>query len=271
MNYPLNHSLVEELTAEQMVDTSQGNIDENKLTEKQVIARAKVLAATEGKGDNSRPGLFILCVEAARKRAINKDSVATIFHEYSLAAAAARGVGWKRQDSEKQQMSKLAVSVRLGELPHVDGPALMNKVIAFQKAEREANDGKMDYSPFDGMVKVARYQVNESPGAMLTDDVIKGLLIKPAKDLPEEADILERHVKAMTSTIDAKKPEAAVSEESREALRDAIAVLMTRISELGGSTADRKRQAKLEQQAEELTALAATARARLAGVEVRTV
>lgn len=260
-------------TTDQMVDvTSTGqNIDDNKLTEKQVIARAKVLAATEGKGDNSRPGLFVLCVEAAKKRAINKDSVPLIFHEYSVAAAMARGVGWKKQDSEKQQISKLAVAVRLGELPHVDGSALLNKVIAFQKQEREANDGKMDYSPFDGMVRVARYQVNDSPGAMLTDDVIKGLLCKPAKDLPEEADILERHVKAMTSTIDAKKAESAVSEESREALREAIGVLQQRITALGGSTADRKRQAKFEAQAEELTALAAQARARLAGVEVRTV
>lgn len=260
-------------TTDQMVDvTSAGqNIDDHKLTDKQVIARARVLAATEGKGDNSRPGLFMLCVDAAFKRAINKDHVATIFHEYSVAAAAARGVGWKKQDSEKQQVAKLGVAVRLGELPHVDGRVLMNKVAGFQREEREANDGKMDYSPFDGMVRVARYQVNNSPGALLTDDVIKGLLIKPAKDLPEEADILERHVKAMTTTIDAKKETSAVSEESREALREAIGVLQKRITELGGSTADRKRQAKLEAEASELTAMAAQARARLAGVEVRTV
>lgn len=256
--------------AQSMVDTSGGNIDENKMTEKQVIARAKVLAATEGKGDNSRPGLFLLCVEAARKRAITKDSVGMIFHEYSVAAAMARGVGWKKQDSEKQQVSKLAVAVRLGELPHVDGVAVMHKVISFQKDERASNEGKMDYSPFDGMVRVARYQVNDSPGAMLSDDVIKGLLIKPAKDLPEEANILERHVKAMTSTIDAKKEGGAVSEESREALREAVGALQERLAALGGSTADRKRQTKLEATAQQLTTMAQLAQARAAGVNVVT-
>lgn len=263
MDYPIDNMVA---------DASKGNIgDDNKLTAKQVIGRAKTYGNMEGKGDNGRPGLFVLCVEAAYKRAIGKDDVGMIFHEYSVAAALARGIGWKKQDSEKQQVSKLAVAVRLGELPHIDGPTIMNKVVAFQKEEREAKDGKMDFSPFDGMVRVARFIVNDSPGVMPDDDVIKGLLIKPSKDLPEEADVLERHVKAMTATIDAKKDGGAVSEESREALREAVGSLQERITALGGSTADRRRQAKLKGRAEELTTMAAMARAQVAGIELRTV
>jgi hypothetical protein len=246
------------------------NIDDGKLTTKQVIAAAKALGTREGLGDNSRPGVFLLTVEGAEKRAINKDHVAQIFEEYSRASAAARKVGWKRQDSEKQQVSKLAVAVRLGELPHVSGMALMNKIVKFQEDQRVAQDGKMDYSPFDGMVLVARYQINKSPGAMLDDDVIRGLLIRPAKDLPEEADILERHVKALQGTVDAKKEGAAVSEESREVLRQAVKILDARIVELGGSTNDRKVRAKAEVEAQELVALADAAKARLAGISLRT-
>lgn len=267
-----------DMTSEGNTSQNTDNIGQHKLTEKQVVARARQLASTEGKGDNSRPGLFMLACEAAHKRALTSDPkskhAAMLFHEYSIAAAAARGVGWKKQDSEKQQVSKLNAALRLGELPHVDGPALLNKVAELQREEREANEGKMDYSPFDGMVRVARWQINESPGAMLTEEVIKSLLRKQQKDDPTEADILERHVKAMNSTIEAKKESAAVSEESRAALREACSTLITRISELGGSTADRKRLAKAQAEVSEITDRLEQARAvvaaRQAGIEVRT-
>lgn len=264
---------VEQANAQENAQTST-NVDENKMTMKQVLARTRTLASMEGKADNSRPVLFMLACEAARKRVINSDPkeghAAMLFHEYSLAAAASRGVGWKRQDSEKQQVSKLNAAIRLGELPHVDGSAVLNKVAAFQKEEREANEGSMDYSPFDGMVKVARHQVNESPSAMLPDEVIKELLRKPQKDDPTEADILERHVKAMQNTYDAKKASSAVSDESRASLADSIGVLQARITELGGSTADRKRLAKAEQEVSELATRLGVARARAAGIEIVT-
>lgn len=262
--------MLDQTTAQMEVAQSGNNIDEGKLTDKQVIARARTLGQQEGKGDNSRPGIFLITVEGAEKRAITKDHVATIFDEYSRASAAARGVGCKRQDSEKQQLAKLGVAVRLGELPHVSGMKLMEKVVAFQKEQRISQDGKMDYSPFDGMVLVGRYQISKSPGAILDDDVIRGLLIKPAKDMPEEADILERHMKALNGAADAKKEGSAVSDPSRDTLRQAAKLLALRIEELGGSTADRKARAKAEAEVVELVALAETAKARLAGIELRT-
>jgi hypothetical protein len=246
------------------------NIPDGKLTDKQVLARARELGKMEGKGDNSRPGIFLITVEGAEKRAITKDHVATIFDEYSRASAAARGVGWKRQDSEKQQLAKLGVAVRLGELPHVSGMKLMETVVAMQKEQRAAQDGKMDYSPFDGMVLVGRYQITKSPGAILSDDVVRGLLIKPAKDLPEEADILERHMKALNGAADAKKEGSAVSDPSRDVLRQAASLLAQRIAELGGSTADRKARAKAETEVVELVARAEVAKAALANIVVRT-
>lgn len=226
-----------------MVDvTSTGsNLPDNKLTERQVFARIRELGKKEGLGDNSRPGMFLTVVEGAAAGVIDGDHVKVIFDEYTRASAQARGVGWKRQDSERQQHAKLGVAVKLGGLK-IKAMSLMEKVIDFQKEERIANDGKMDYSPFDGMVRVARFQINHSPDVILSDHAIRGLLIKDAKVLPDEADILERHKKAMQATVDATAEGKSVSEESREALREAINVVNQRIRELGGSTNDRKRE-----------------------------
>jgi len=242
------------------VATSGGNI-EGQMTLKQVIARAKELGKREGLGDNSRPGMFLLCVDAAKRRAIAKSDVPVIFEDYSKSSAAARGVGWKKQDSEKQQVSKLAVAVRLGELPHVDGMALMEKVVAFQKAERIAMEGKMDYSPFDGMVRVARYQIG-SPSVMLNDDVIQGLLKKPAKELAGEADRLAKVTQQIDSLLNAK--EDPVSDESVASLVNARKIVRARIDELGGTTREVARREKEKAMLTELVTMGAEANAKLA-------
>lgn len=242
---------------------------EGKLTLKQVISRAKELGKREGLGDNSRPGMFLLCVDAAKRRAIAKADVPVIFEDYSKSSAAARGVGWKKQDSEKQQVSKLTVAVRLGELPHVDGMALMEKVIAYQKAQRIANDGKMDYSPFDGMVRVARHQIGV-PSVMLNDDVVQGLLLKPAKELAAEADRLAKVTSQIDSLLNAK--EEPMSDESVTALAKARKTVRDRIDELGGTTADIKRRDKEKADLTELVIRGAEANAALAakGISVET-
>lgn len=257
-------------TISQMVDTGAGalvpstNIDDGQLTEKQVMARVRELGKKEGQGDNSRPGIFLVTVEGAKRRAINKSHVAEIFAEYSKASAMARGVGWKRQDSEKQQVSKLAVAARLGELPHVDGMALMEKIIGVQKEQRLANDGKMDYSPFDGMVKVARYQVTQSPTVMLDDEVIRGLLLKPTKDLPGEADRLDKILKAVNGLAEAK--EEPVSEGTLEVLHSVATSLSDQIKALGGTTGENKRKSKAQAELSELVS-----RGRQAEVELSTI
>lgn len=249
--------------------TSVGNTEniDGKLTSKQVYARIRELGKKEGLGENSRPGLFMVVCEGAKARAIKSgtdagDDVPALFEEYSRHRAAARGVGWAKQDSVVQQVSKLNVAARLGELPHVDGVVLLNKVAKFQIEQREANEGVLHFSPFDGMVRVSRYQINKSPATILGDNVIRGLLLKDDKELLEEADILERHVKAMQSTIDATKVEKAVSEESREILRQARTLIEGQIIALGGSTADKKAAAKAAAEAEELIDLAAKAKAK---------
>jgi len=254
-----------------MSDTSAGNtspsdnIDEGKLTKRSFFARAEALGTAEGKGDNSRPGLFVLTTEAARLGAIDdkkgadgKTDVADeIFDRYSKKVAMAQGVGWKPQASVKQQTSKLRVAVKLGLLPQVNGLDLCNRVVKAQAAQRAAREGKNDFSPYDGLVKVARFQLQD-PDKPLSDDVIAGLLIKSASDVPEEADRLEKVMKACQSLAEAKEDQ--LTEESVDALTEAASVIMTRIRELGGSTSMRKQAAKAEKAAAQAVALVDRAR-----------
>lgn len=241
-----------------MVDTSQGNtsqgdnIEDGALTKRSFHARVANLGKAEGLGDNSRPGLFLVTCEAACKRVIEPDDAEDIFDRYSKQVAVTQGVGWKPQASAKQQVSKLRVAIKLGLLAHVNGMELCNKVVRAQKDQRLANEGANDYPPFDGLVKVARFQLSD-PDKIVADDVIGGLLIKPAGDLPEEADRLEKIVKQMETLISAK--DNPISPESVEALTEAAGPLMTRIRELGGSTsmrrqADKAREAAAKAQAE---------------------
>jgi hypothetical protein len=239
-------TLLDQTTA--MVDeTPKPNIEPGALTKAKILARVRDLGSKEGLGENSRPGLFLVMCEGARHGLFTKDDVAPAFQSYALSRANARGIGYKPQDSEKQQVAKLGVAVRLGELKFVNGLDVIERVKEAQAEQLQAKDGKLDYSPFDGLVHVARFQL-KSPDTLLSMDVIRGLLLKPAKDEPEEADRLERILKAIRSLQDAK--EAPVSEESLNALQEAAEPLETRIKELGGSSAQRKAAEKAREVAE---------------------
>jgi len=229
-----------------MVDTSPtDNIEDGALTKRSFHARIASLGKAEGLGDNSRPGLFLVTCEAACKRVIDAPDAEDIFDRYSKQVAMTQGVGWKPQASAKQQVSKLRTAIKLGLLTHVNGMELCNKVVAAQKAQKASKEA-LDYPPFDGLVKVARFQLLD-PDKILDDEVIGGLLVKPAGDVPEEADRLEKIVKQMEKLIDAKAD--PVSEESVEALTNAAGELMTRIRELGGSTGMRKQADKAKEAA----------------------
>lgn len=232
-------------------NTSETNIEDGALTKRSFFARAESLGTAEGRGDNSRPGLFVLACEAACQRVIEEKDAEEIFDRYSKKVAMGQGIGWKAQSSAKQQTSKLRTAIKLGLLPQVNGLEVCNTVLSCQKEQRAANEGKNDYSPFDGLVKVARHQINH-PDQQVRKEVVEGLLIKPAKDEPEEADRLEKVMKQCEAL--AEKKDEPVSAESAEALRNAASEIMTRIRELGGSTSMRKQAAKAA--AEETAALA---------------
>lgn len=226
------------------------NIEEAGLTKRKVMGTVQTLGAAEGKGENARPFLFVTVVEAARHRVVGldkdangRDDASIIFERYSKAMAESLAIGWVPMPSAKQQESKLRTAVKLGQLTHVNGVEICNRTVDAQKRQRQINEGKNDFSPFDGLVKVARAQIS-SPDTPLTDEQIDVLLTKQAGDTPEEADRIEKVMKQVTALSDAK--ENPVSPESKEALIEAAAVLMKRIRELGGSSSMRKQAEKIE-------------------------
>ena len=231
--------------------TEGENIEEKGMSVRSVNAQIDKLGKLEGQGDNARPVLFVLAVEASKAGAKKPDDAEDMFDRYSKAVAATQNVGWKPQASAKQQTSKLRVALKLGQLVHVNGVELCNKIIAAQREQRAAQEGKNDYPPYDGLVKVARAQL-KTPDTMLPDEVIGGLLVKPAGDVPEEADRLEKIVKSIENLMGSK--EDPISEESSDALTEAAGCIMTRIKELGGSTAMRKQAAKLAEAAQQAQA-----------------
>jgi hypothetical protein len=123
-----------------VVDNTQQdtNIETAALDKKQVLKRAGILGKAEGQGSNSRPGLFIATVEAAKARVVTKDDVAPIWTAFMHGLREKQGVGYVPLPSEKQQVSKLAVAVRVGELPQIDPMELMNRVVDAQRKLREA-------------------------------------------------------------------------------------------------------------------------------------
>jgi hypothetical protein len=83
----------------------------------------------------------------------------------------------------KANVSKLTQVIKLGMLPAIDGPALLNKVIDTREALRQGEDKIR--AAFDTFVDVARLQL-KTPDTELDDAAIRDLCIKPevaAKDL----------------------------------------------------------------------------------------
>lgn len=227
-------------------DDNIGTLDKASISK-----RINALGTAEGKGANSRPGLFLTVVEAARHKIIGTDDVPDVWTRYQQALEKARGaVGYVAMPSEAQQVSKLRAGVRLGELTHVNGVDVVNRTSVIWNALREANEGKpVGGSAFDALVKVARAQVNDQPDSPLSDDQIQGALLPNIKEDPSEADRLDGVLQVIEDILKDKKKLGEVSAESKETLTEAGSFVMTRIRELGGTSRMKKKAAKAEAQA----------------------
>lgn len=221
-----------------MTDTS--NLNENiemGAPSKAAFSRfVTTLGEREGMGSNSRPGLFVHFVDGARNGLLDVDDVADYYSKYARAVAAKQNIGYVPQSSEKQQVSKFAVAVKLGQLPQVNGVEVINTAIEVQKEQRAANEGKLPMSPLDGLVAVGRAQL-AFPDVMLTRDQINAVMTPAAKDDPLEADRLDK----IASAIEKMRTNDKVSEDTKAILDTIIDPLVQRVKQLGGTAADRAR------------------------------
>lgn len=244
-----------------MADMSGDNIenaegDEKVLTKRRFVAQTKQLGKTEGLGSNARPALFALVNEATREGIVEKrDEVAHYFALYAQASAEARGAEVVEQKSVKQQISKLGVAFKMGQLTHVNTCDIVTMTLEAHAAQLKAN-GKNDYSAYDALVKVGREQVKfkDTP---LTREVIDALICRPVKADVTEADALEKLANALDAF--ANSEDAEWSEESRDVCTEGAAALMKQIKALGGST-------KMQREAEKLRKRTAQDEVRLAAL-----
>lgn len=227
-------------------DDNIGTADKGSFTR-----RITMLAQAEAKGGAARPGLFAAVVEAAMNKLVTDQDTPVIWERYTSTVNKLKGKAANiAMPSEKQQISKLNAGVRLGQLVHVNGVAVVNATIEAWDEMRAANDGKPPggVSCFDALVKIARVQVNDQPDAELDLEQIKAALAPRSKEDPTEPDRLEKILDLIEKTVEDKQ-NLGMTDESRELLLDVGSQIMTRIKDLGGSTKMRKAAEKAEAKA----------------------
>ena len=215
-----------------------------------LMRRVRTFGETEGKGQNSRPALGALVCEAARDGLLKPkvEEIAPIFTAYSEARGKAQFVPYVPGKSDKQQISKLLQFAKLGALPKIDGPDLIQRTADICNEMMKAAPEIKWPGAYDQLLTVARHQINHSPTAKLSDDMIRTLLTPKAKDEDEpEVDRIEKIRAAVEKLLgDQEKP---VSEETAAVLETVQGDLAERIKELGGTTKQRAQLAKAEEQA----------------------
>lgn len=183
------------------------------------------LGAAEGKGDSSRPAAAIALTAAAREGYIDEDDAADMFASYVNAKAkiaahnplvTASGYD-SEQKSAKQQVSKFRQLIKLGALPNVDGPELLDRTAKLAKDLTAT--GTKCHPMFDAMLNVARKQI-ETPNDTLTDEQITAVVAKAEprtkSELDKLIDVYKRTVN-LADTIASPSLDAAVA-----AMADAI-------------------------------------------------
>lgn len=236
-------------------NTSPGNDDNvgTGLDKAKINRQITELGNAEGRGSNSRPGLALVVAEAARHKVLGVDDAEGVWTRFAQASSKSQGIGYVPLSSEAQQVSKLRAVIRMGELVHVDAVEVLNRATVVLGKMRAANEGKPVMPQFDAYVSIARAQVTSQPDAPLTDEQIEAICTPKEKDIPEEADRLEKIMEAMAKAAEAKKD--PLSQESVDVLQEGASAIMTRIRELGGSTKMRKAAAKLAAKGQTLQAL----------------
>jgi DNA-binding Lrp family transcriptional regulator len=166
----------------------------------------RALGAQSAKGEGSRPMVALIVCQGAYEGTVRNDDddIKELYGAYVSAAAkvaaanpfvtsAGKNIEHK---SATQQVSKLKVFIRLGLLPGVEGPDLMKQTAKMIK-NISADPDARTYSAYDGMLIVARKQL-EDPNNALTEEQIAALV---TKDDPAEKDTLEKLCTAYKSLL----------------------------------------------------------------------
>ena len=191
----------------------------------------KALGASGAKGEGSRPMMGLAVCQGAFDGYVKDTHAEELYGSYVVAAAkvaaanpfvtsAGKDVA---HSSAKQQISKVRTLIKLGMLPTIKGPDLMRRTVDMIKNISVDPDVKT-LSPFDGMLAVARKQI-EDPANALTEEEIAGIVIKAEA---AEKDTLEKLCAAYKSLV---KLDKDLNLPGTAAAADSIA---DQIKDLGG-------------------------------------
>jgi hypothetical protein len=176
----------------------------------------------------ARPKLAVTLVRAAAAGDIDEDDVEARYDAYLAGRTKAQSrtalaSGVEDGNGKKANVSKCRQLVRMGMLPAVDGPALIDTTVTVRGNLLENEEAVK--APFDAFVDVARAQIAQ-PDAQLTEEQIAAAIRKPEKASKTE----------LQKLIDLYKNAAKMAEllPGNEAMKDAVGDLASAIVEEGG-------------------------------------
>lgn len=213
-----------------------------------VLRNIGKLGEDEGRGANARPAFFEQIAEAARLGALMPDDAPAVFSRYTEGVAKAKGVGVVKQTSEAQQTSKIKTMITFGALPSVRSDVLLANTRDAIKKRRDAGE-KLKKSPVDIYLTVARTQLAQ-PQTPLDDDQIDECLNSKAPEVKTEADRLDAIAQSMDKLLNSE--DQTLTDETVQALNDAMPLLLARVAELGGTTKEKAEQARLDEKQKKL-------------------
>lgn len=170
----------------------------------------------------ARPKLAITLVKAAYNGDIDEDDVEARYDAYLAGREKAQGKSPLSQgvddgNGKKANMSKCRQLVKMGMLPDIDGPELIDRTVAL-RGNMLGGDDKIK-APFDAFVDVSRAQIAQ-PDEPLSDDAIMSCIRKAESKDKSEVEKLIAAYKAARKLHDAI-PLAGV-EQAIEGYKDAI-------------------------------------------------
>jgi len=213
-----------------------------------VLRNIAKLGEDEGRGANARPAFFEQIAEAARLGALMPDDAPAVFSRYTEGVAKAKGVGVVKQTSEAQQTSKIKTMITFGALPSVRSDVLLANTRDAIKKRRDAGE-KLKKSPVDIYLTVARTQLAQ-PQVPLDDDQIDECLNSKAPEVKTEADRLDAIAQSMDKLLNSE--DQTLTDETVQALNDAMPLLLARVADLGGTTKQKAEQARLDEKQKKL-------------------
>ena len=191
----------------------------------------------------SKPKMALTICRAAADGIISEADAPATYEKYlegrskGIAGNALLAGNDSTPGSIKANVSKNLQLIKLGNLPRIDGPKLLDDVI---DARTAAVNGDIKVKPaFDALVDAARAQLGQ-PGTPLTPEQIDGVIRKKESAAKEAIDKL----------IDAYKRVYKLHDElPSKALEDAVHSLADAIRDAGGEVPAMTKEGKKEQEA----------------------